>query len=68
VLGLAAAEQRASRLDGDVGGQGEERHRDDPQRGAFAALVVCHGELPRHRSGRGHLDDGVEPEADQRCG
>ena len=38
VLRFADPEQRPDRVDGDVGGQAEERERDDPQRDLLARL------------------------------
>jgi DNA-binding transcriptional MerR regulator len=62
------AQQGAHRLDGDVGGQPVERHRDDSRRRPLALLRVDAGELPGHRGGRGDLDARVQTEADQRGG
>lgn len=58
---FAGAGERADGVEGDVGGEREEGDGDDPQGGLFAG-----GELPGDRRGGGHLDHGVQSEADQR--
>lgn len=57
-------------LDGDVGGENEERDRDEPQGAAFLGLVDLtavdlSAEPDEHDSGGGDLDPGVEAEPDQ---
>ena len=53
---------------GDVGGEGEERDRDDAQRALLPSLGVAAGELPGDGRRGEHLDGGVQPERDQRGG
>ena len=63
VLGRPEPCEREHCVDRDVGGEAEERERDDAKRRLLARLGVGRRELPGDRSGRQHLDDRVEPEA-----
>jgi hypothetical protein len=58
--------QRPDRLDRHVGGETEERQRDQPQRPAFPGLRQRMPELPQDDQPAGHLDDRVQPEPHQR--
>ena len=65
VVRVGADDQGADRLD-DVGGEGEERERQQPQGLSFAGLGQAVPELPQDDQAAGDLDDRVESEADQR--
>jgi hypothetical protein len=68
-LGAAAGEQDGEGVGGDVGGEGEERHGDEAQRGAFpVAGVDAAVELPTDRQCGEDLHRAVEAESDQRDG
>ena len=66
VRGRSAGEQGVDGVDRDVAGQREERDRDDAQRLPLPRERIAARELPGDGQSRGHLDDRVEAEADQR--
>ena len=57
--------QGADRLEGHVGGQGEERERHQSQRLPLARLRQPVAELPQDDQPAGDLDDRVQAEADE---
>jgi len=60
------ADQVADALDGQVEGQGEERHADQPDGTGLAFFGAFPGaQLPDHDGGGEELDDGVQAEPDE---
>jgi hypothetical protein len=60
VGGVIAGGEHDDRLDGEVGGQGDERGGDQPQRPALPVFAGA-GQFPEHHGGGTDLDQGVQP-------
>ena len=56
---MPGTEQIAGGLDGDVGGEGEEREADEPQRGPFPGAGQQVEELQHDDGAAEALDEGV---------